>query len=306
MKIAYGISVYKDPVHLARLVRTLFTKNTYFFIHVDSKVDATPFEDALRNIPSVRFVKERYNIFWGGWNQVKYQLLFLKEMLNSPEHISRLFVITGQDYPLWSNQRIFFESQNYPKKIWMKGLNLTKLKGFSHMKRFLSIPHYFRDTDFHNDTIRHYITGIQRELFLRLLPNVRKPYVYIDGIICDIWQSSGYFSCNREVAMYILSVFKRNPKMVNYFKHSFVPEEIAIPTIIFNSKYKDNAMVSAKSEYEGLSSLATLHQFFYYKEIKTYTYRDYNELISSDKMFCRKVVTGLSDSLMDMIDEFRG
>ena len=305
MEIAFGISVYKDAHHLKRLIDALQGEDRHFFIHIDEKSDITPFINELHSYRNCEILPTRYSVQWGGWNQVRYQLLFLKEMLIHPTKIDRVFIITGQDYPLWSNQQIKQVSAEQPDKIWMRGVNLTKMPMESHMKRFLRIPHYFRDVNFHSQKLRHYITGGQRELFLRLLPRIRKDYLVIDGNKWDIWQSSGYFSCNREVAEYIINTIEKYPQIESYFKHSFVPEEITIPTIIFNSPYKDYAEVFPRPNYEGLSTLATLHEFYYSGAIKVYKEEDFERLLSSGKMFCRKVETRESDKLIELIDNYR-
>lgn len=48
MKIAYLISVYKDPQQFVRMLKALRGKETYFFIHVDAKVDDKIFIDNTR------------------------------------------------------------------------------------------------------------------------------------------------------------------------------------------------------------------------------------------------------------------
>jgi hypothetical protein len=305
MKIVFGISVYKDPAHLKRLIGSLQGEKRFFCVHIDKKSNLN-FENELNEFPQCHILKTRYSVQWGGWNQVKYQILFLRKMLEISENKNdRLFIITGQDYPLWSNQQIEQSCYEDPNKIWMRGLNLTQMTSPSHMKRFLTVPHYFRDVNFHSQKMRHYITGGQRELFLRLLPRIRKDYLVIDGNKWNIWQSSGYFSCNREVAEYIINTIEKYPQIESYFKHSFVPEELTIPTIIFNSKYKDYAEVFPRQQYEGLSTLATLHEFYYSGSIKVYREDDFDHLINSNKMFCRKVETGISEKLLDLIDKRR-
>lgn len=305
MKIAYGISVYKDPCHLKRLVEALDYTDVQFFIHVDKKVDINSFKQEVGNKLNVIWIKERLNVQWGGWNQVRYQLLFLQEAFKKNKEIERLFIITGQDYPLWSNNKICKECENSPNKIWMIGQNLTQMEGFSHMKKFLKIPHLWRDVNFRSNRLRRYITGGQRILFLLLFPNTRHDYLIISGKKWDIWQSSGYFSCNREVGHYILDVLKKEKKIKKYFKLSFVPEELVIPTIIFNSIYQSQAKINSDKNYKGLATLAALHKFVYAKSIKVFTVEDYNELKSSNKMFVRKVETGISDSLIDRIENDR-
>lgn len=39
MNIAYCISAYKDAKQLSRLIDALNTKTSYFFIHIDKKVN---------------------------------------------------------------------------------------------------------------------------------------------------------------------------------------------------------------------------------------------------------------------------
>lgn len=75
MKIAYLISVYKDPQQFVRMLKALRGKETYFFIHVDAKVDDKIFIDNLPIdlLPYVIFTSKRYYIQWGGFNQVLYQ-----------------------------------------------------------------------------------------------------------------------------------------------------------------------------------------------------------------------------------------
>ena len=50
-RIAYLISVYKDPVHLQRLVSALsYSVEEYvsFFVHVDAKVDESAFRQSCK------------------------------------------------------------------------------------------------------------------------------------------------------------------------------------------------------------------------------------------------------------------
>lgn len=72
MKIAYLISVYKDPQQFVRMLKALRGKETYFFIHVDAKVDDKIFIDNLPIdlLPYVIFTSKRYYI--NGEDLIKY------------------------------------------------------------------------------------------------------------------------------------------------------------------------------------------------------------------------------------------
>lgn len=68
IRVAYLISVYKDPVHLKRLISALsygVEENVKFFIHVDAKVEEKPFREMCSNA-NVSFCPNRYWVQWGG------------------------------------------------------------------------------------------------------------------------------------------------------------------------------------------------------------------------------------------------
>lgn len=81
MRIAYLISVYKDPMHLHRLIKVLswgMEKQVRFFVHVDAKVEIEPFEKCCKDISNIVFLTKRYWVQWGGirrcfikWNCLK-------------------------------------------------------------------------------------------------------------------------------------------------------------------------------------------------------------------------------------------
>ena len=77
-----------------------------------------------------------------------------------------------------------------------------------------------------------------------------------------------------------------------------------IQTIVFNSKFADNAILY-KGNYPGLVGLTPLHYIEYDGEIKTYTEGDFELLMKSGKMFVRKLKSGISDGLIDMLNKIR-
>lgn len=303
MKIAYCISAYKDAEHLDRMIKALETDETCFFIHVDKKVkDIAPFQEVTLRHANCRLTQQRFFVQWGSWSQVKYQELFLRESVEAGA--DRIVILTGQDYPLWSNRRLHdYFSQNRDK-VLMIGMNLSNVpQPIPPMRKLLGVRHYGRDWPIRNNLVYRIITAGLRMLMF-ILPFRRKPYLIIDGVKWNIWQASGYFSVNREHAQYILGRLK-DKRIRDYFRFCFVPEEITIPTIVFNSPFAQHAMFYGDKPYGGLALLAYMHEFVYSGSIKVFTECDYDPLMASDRMFCRKVVTGKSDRLVELIDNKR-
>ena len=92
--------------------------------------------------------------------------------------------------------------------------------------------------------------------------------------------------------------------MIHYFKTSFVPSELCIQTLVFNSSFGKQALLH-EGDYPGLSGLTPLHYIDYGRAIKTLTIEELPVLQQSGKMFCRKVVSGASTKLIDEIDRIR-
>lgn len=303
MKIAYCISAYKDAVHLGRLIEALDADDTCFIVHVDKRVkDIGPFRRVVESHHNAWLTAERYLVQWGSWAQVRYQRLFLKEAVAAGA--DRIFVLSGQDYPLWSNDCIHRFCRDNAERAFVTGLNITTLsQPYPPMRLYLELYHPLRDIPICYRTAYRALTATARTI-LKWMGIRRRPYILIDSNKWDVWQTSGYFSVNRRQAEYVLR-WLNDKRITSYFRHCFVPEELTIPTIIFNSPWSDKAHVYEHQAYHGIASLAALHYFHYSGSIKVFTECDYDTLVASDRMFCRKVVTGASDELVCRIDEKR-
>lgn len=307
MKIAYLISVYKDPQQLVRMLKALQGKESYFFIHVDAKVDNKIFVDSLPVdlLPYVVFTSKRYYIQWGGFNQVLYQ----KELLYTCVHFrmcfERVFILTGQDYPLWSNEQIVCELSDKPHKEYVIGLNISEVTNPKKIPSKIILYHFLRDMNNVPHRIKKIFSGSSR-ILMRFLPFRKKPYIMIKGKRWDVYQSSSYMCITFELAQYVLEELVSNKELIRYFRFSFVPEEMVIPTIIFNSPYKENATTCKKGVYDGLKYLSSVTYFNYDKEIQVFEEKDYEELKKSNKMFARKFASGISETLMNKLDEEHG
>ena len=152
--------------------------------------------------------------------------------------------------------------------------------------------------------LKKVLSGLSR-IIMTILPIRKKTYLTIDNAKWSVYQASAMMCITYDLARYVFD--KLNDKrIINYFKYSFAPDEMVIPTIIFNSPYRVNCSLYEKDSYDGLKSLSAITYFNYGKEIQTFTIENYEELKHSDKMFARKFATGISDSLMDKFDKEHG
>jgi hypothetical protein len=301
MKIAYLITAYKDKKNLRRLITSL-NINADFFVHVDSKVDISPFVEELADFDNVKFLSKRYFINWGGFNQVLSQKELLKSAIESTIQYDRVACISGTDYPLWPNLRIANEFELNKNREYIMGMNITRSKTYSQAQK-ITLYHFFRDIKIKNTAIKKAFSGTTR-ILLRLLPFRKKPVTEIDSKPADIYVGSDYWCITFDCAKYVYKTMCTEKKLMKYFKSSFVPSEMVIQTIIFNSEFSKNAIL-APGEYKGLSNLTPLHYIEYGDSIKIFEEADYDTLLMSDKMFFRKASSGISDKLLDKVDRYR-
>lgn len=298
-RIAYIISAYKDAPHLARLVDALNDKAD-FYIHIDQKSDIKPFEEALGD--KVTFVP-RHWVNWGGWEQVEYQKELLGAVIRSGVAYDRVVCLSGQDYPLWSNEEIHRYFDENKETEFIAAMNLSRSHNPQQRSK-IERYHFFRDLQWRNLWLKNKLVVASRWL-MRLLPLRKDDILWIGDIEAEIYFGSDYWALTLPCARYVYDTLQKDYNdLAPYFKTSFVPSEMCVQTIVFNSPFKPHAMLY-EGEYKGLSSLTPLHYLVYGKAIKTMTQEDWPVLQQSGKMFCRKVVSGASDELVESIDSER-
>ena len=292
--LAYLISAYRDPEHLRRLIDTL-DGEAHFYVHIDANVDDRPFR---RCLPAkVRFVP-RHRVSWGGWEQVEYQHELLRAALASGEDYDYLFCLSAQDFPLWSNRRIREFLAAHPGAEWIGGHNLTHTDNAAQ-RRKITRYHPFRDLFLPSPWLKNKMVVAARHL-LAWSGLRRRPQVELGGRLCDVYFGSDYWALTLGCARHVCHVLDTEPALRRYFRTTFVPSELCIQTIVFNSPFAPHAQF-LPNPYPGLTALTPLHFIDYGACIRELTEEDFPRLQASGKMFCRKIVSGKSDALVRKI-----
>ncbi len=299
INIAFLISAHTDAPHLRRLICSL-PKEADFFVHVDAKVDIQPFLDATQGL-NVHFISKRTDIMWGSFGQVMYQMNLIHEALSSTKHFDYLISISGLEYPLWKNSRILEEIENNNGKEYLfatcmsdKNQDSTKLY---REYRFFNIYAWKYGTlkSKFRVAIRHIVN---------LLGIKKKLTIPCNGKKFKLYKGGSWWGITNELATYVWYIYSHEKKFVNYFKTAFAPDETFIHTIACNTVFSQNCNI-IDNKSTSLEELSPLTYIEYGKEIKVLTEEDFDVLINSNKMFCRKTITGKSDKLLDKIDEYR-
>ena len=284
MKIAYLLLTHNNPEQLARLVNSL-KETGDFYIHIDKKSNIRPFEQIFDGMDSVYLLKKRVNVTWAGWSLVKGYMLLLQTALESENKYDRFVLLTGQDYPLMSNGEIIKTFEDNPDIEYVMAYNIAT--STVSADKYKVLRRWYLDNPFRTKFFQRAYKSIMyhtvTERFLR--KELRVP---LNGRLVDPYFGQKLSAFTRKGAELILYTYLHDKAYNKRMKTAFAPEEIYWQTIIFNSHLRKNTIEFGKE-----------------LDTSVFTEEDFEELRNCGYMFCKKVIIGKSDGLMDKIDELR-
>lgn len=118
---------------------------------------------------------------------------------------------------------------------------------------------------------------------------------------------SAQWALTAECGAFMLDFVKGHPGFVRYYSHIFPCDETFFASILYNSEFaRRTAKCGPEPEKRYLVNWRNLHYFEYPKQIRIFRQEDYEFLRQREELFVRKVCTGQSDGLLDMLDEAAG
>lgn len=226
MKIAYIIIAHSYPSLLKRLIETINDKDVSIYVHIDKKSSLN------FNLPDMKnlYILKEKNIYWGGFSFVEAVISLINKAISTSK-FDYMILLSGSDYPIRSNSTI----KNFLKKNNGKEfINISRMP--ENNKTLDRIYYYYLETDFDfkfASLIKRSINRLIRLLNIkRKLPSEYSKYTFYGG--------SAWWALSDNAISYISNFIKQNPKFVNFYKHTLIPDELFFQTILGNSKFKDN------------------------------------------------------------------
>ena len=279
MKVAHLIMAYKEPKQIERLIHKMSYAGSDFYIHVDKKIDSREF-NYLGSLKSTRLTRTKLLINWAGYSFTNAILQCTKEIFETGIEYDFINIMSGQDYPIKSNEYIYdFLSNNIGKSFlsyeeygsqWWRGAKHRVEK--YHLTDFMFKGHY----------------RIQQLINL-LMPTRKFPLPYtLYGGDCATW-----WTISIECAKYIVKFIEETPELKRFAQFTWAPDEYLIPTIVVNS-YLKSKIVSNNLRYIDWSLGGS--------NPKILLDSDLENLKQSDKIFARKFDIKHSATLLNSID----
>lgn len=304
VNLAFLVVAHSDVNELLRLCQKL----RYYgdaFIHVDIKANVEYMDKLHSGVSKLSgkyntyILDDRVYVTWGGYSQLYAQEKLLEAALTNDSLYDRFFYISGLDYPLCSPNKLQLFCTENADKEYIRVYNITKGND-NYLSPKIKYYHYFRDIHLpHKSFLRRAIIGGSK-LFLKAIGVKRNPFFYVKDEKWDVYQGSQWVGLTRSCAVYVLNQLRTNKEMVNFFKTTYAPDEMVVPTIIMNSSF-------AREEYNlnkyNFSELAYLHYLQYGNGMCILDENDFEKLMASGKLFARKFTSNKSKGLIKLINQ---
>lgn len=289
-KMKYGIimTVHDNPKQLKRLCKMLVNDNAYFFIHVDKKSDINLFRESLKEIPRVKLISTN-KVYWADISQVDATIDLLKEAVEAK--MDYIFFISGQDYLIKKDNNL------------LKYVDINK----NYMEYF-ELPNYNWGTDGRCNRYCFYHNIVNANGIVKFNPRNRY-YKFINRVLLKVqkifhikrkfiknlkpYSGANWFNINLECAQYILNNYK---KIYKYFKFVQFPDEMFIQTIVLNSNFKN---------YTINETLRYVDWYTGPEQPRTLTFEDFDNIIKSKAIFCRKLDETKDKKIFNLLDKYR-
>lgn len=225
MKIGFIILAHDQPDTIRRLVDILAGAGHRVVIHFDKNASPCQLE-AVCSIEQVypgkvRVISEVHCV-WSEWSLVEAVLVALREFTRMPEKPDYVHLLSAADFPIRPIEDLekflgqnagkdFVECCDITKRKWVKG-------GLSLERFWFYFPVNFRTQRKTFDCLVYLqrIWRIRRKIPLGMIPHMGSQ-----------WWTLRWSTCEK-----ILDFVEDHPKVVSYFKSTWIPDESFFPTVI--------------------------------------------------------------------------
>lgn len=277
MRIAHLILTYTDPGQTEKMIRKMAHESFDFYIHVDKKIDIGP-HLYLEKMPNVYLIKNRIVVKWAGFNTVIATFECIKEIVASNIKYNFINLLSGQDYPLVSAEKLyqFFKHNTGKEFLSYRDIENDWKEGQIRMSKYFLTNYNFKGQHF----LEKVINAVTPR---RKLPYGMHPY-----------GKSMFWMLSPEAALFVVKNVEEDKKLYNFFMFCWGTDEIVFQTILLNSPFKDK-VVNENYRYIDWSAGKA--------NPKTLDDADFRSIKESKMLFARKMSALNSKALIELIDK---
>lgn len=288
MNHAFLIMAYNKPELLARIVNRLKAPNHFMFIHIDAKSNIDAFKEHISDDDHTIYLGgggNRESVYWGSISQIMTELHLMNVSYSFQTKMDYFHLISGQDYPCKSNLDI---DKFFNEHLGESFMDFSPdQKGNSYEGRYRKF--YFNDIVYCNNIL---INTLQLPIkcLQKFHPLRKKLY--------GIHKGANWFSLHRNVVAYCLNWYNEHPAFLKRMRYTRCMDECFVQTIVWEHIEE----LHIKNDY--LRYIDWTKPRSNGNNPAILDERDYDRILSSNAIFCRKVDGQRSNKLLEMLDNY--
>lgn len=281
-KHAYLIMAHNNESQLIKLIELLDDPENDIYLHIDAKSKQINCDNLMDiTATSQVFFTDRIKVAWGGYSQIKAELILLKAA--SKNDYLYYHLISGADLPIKPQNVIHkFFDDHYPTEYI--GVEESTLSGYDAYPR-VGAYHLFQDTIGRGNSsvimsiierLENYSLTAQKKIGINRLKNY--PVIY---------KGPQWFSITNSFAQYILA---NEQYIYKHFRYGACVDEMFLQTLVMTSSFHSRV----NSDIHRL-----IHWDGYTPHI--WTTADYNLINSSNSFWARKFDEKIDNEIIELI-----
>jgi core-2/I-Branching enzyme len=270
--IAYFLLVHRYPEQFKRLFKAIYDPRNHYLIHVDKSSGPALEADVrafLSDYPNAAILKGK-RALWGGYSLVDAELRGMAELLRMNPHWEHFINLSGQDFPLKSQDQIArFLSDNRGKEF-IKSAD-QELTRPDTMPR---VGNYF--VELHD---RMEQTVLSRSFLEGARPYIGNQWMIVSRRFCQ-------FVCH-------------DPKAARYkafYRNTFIADEGFFQTVMMNSAAHGTMM------NDDMRAIDWVPDGDIKLRPRTFTLADADMLVTSPALFARKFDETVDTAIFDVLE----
>jgi len=273
INIAYLILVHRLPDQFKRLFKALYEPSNFYLIHIDKKASQEIGDEVsifLQKYPNVHILKSK-NVVWGGYSMVQTELDGMKYLLDMEMKWDYFINLSGQDYPLKSQEIIKeFLSKNNGKS-YIKIADQKK----SRPETMNRIENYFEESE---DKISE--ETYKRDFMKGVIPYIGGQWMILTRSCCE-------FICNSNEVK----------KFEDYYLNTLIADESFFQTVLMNTSF-DGILVD-----DDKRAIIWIPDGDIKLRPKTFTETDLDFLQTGNHLFARKFDDNVDSKIIGCIKD---
>lgn len=233
MKLAALILMHRYPAQAEKLIDSLTEGNIDVFVHIDARAEKLFAELSAKyaNKRNVIFLKKRYKVYWGSFNQIKatLELLLTAKKLGHYDYYS---LLSGQDLPV------------KPLKEFHRYLEKNKGKEFLH---WYKLPDHTNHSKYGGmDRMELYWLDVKPKfgyVYAKandIVQKFQRRFKWFRKTPLQLYAGANWFTLTESAVNYITGYIEKNTWFLKMFRYTSCADEIFVQTLLLNSPLKEH------------------------------------------------------------------